>query len=465
MDSSSIDNKRFDLRLINDTERIERICYANLSKLYGKNIPRVASGRLSTELAVIATHSFATPYLIAHKIVDFSHKKGYRTSTRGDIGSSLTAYLLELTEINPLPAHYRCPKCFFSDFENVDRRITCYELPIRNCPKCGSRLIADGMNILPELSMGIKYDKEPNITINLAPEILRHTIYMLRHWLKTEEPGGEIIGAGVSVKLEDGTIRKGVHPGGLFIVPSDVCINEITRLRDDVRDDGIILMVTEENYSYVEKYMKKYDVLSLPQLGLLHDLEEVTGFAIDQIPLDDQTITEAMSHHPILYFGDKTGVGNLVYNVVNPSCFEDLVKMEGLTHASFIDSYNIEAEQYIRIANELCFTCRDDILEYLLFKGLDIETAYKTMRQVAVRGRRLTDEMIFCLKEHGINERIIGMFNKIRYLYPRAQTASYALMNWRLTYLDILMRRNRLNRLSEKKLKEGKDEFDIEEYR
>lgn len=393
-------NDRFEIR-INDADEVLRSkCIDSAKTLYSENLPVTVENRLNSELSSIMSNQYSSDMLIAHDIAQCSIDRGFRVTTRGMIGSLFTAYLLDITEINPLPMHYRCAKCrHYEDIKGCSDFKAGIDLPEKICPVCGETMVGDGFNIYAEMCMGIGLTRRPQVIINLASRVVPDVIDML----KKKYGEGNVIGAGVAVVDENGSMKRGTHPGGIFIVPEGVDITGISDLRIDKRDDGLQLQFTEKNYKEVEKLLVKYDILAKPDLEQLHDLELKTGYVLDDVALKEDSAS---------------------------TTFTDAVRTEGLLCADFRGENDREKTENQKTAGRMGITCRDDILDYLISNKCDFETAFHIMKHVST-GRSLTPGMEHTMSDLNISSEYIDICKKIRYLYPRAMTAAYAAVTWR----------------------------------
>lgn len=459
-------------------EQVKEITYKTAHKLYGEELPEIVKSRIEKELNSIISHGFAVLYLIAHKLVKKSNEDGYVVGSRGSVGSSFVATLMGITEVNPLSPHYICPSCCYSEFifEEYDCGV---ELPLKNCPKCDSVLKKEGFNIPFETFLGIDGDKIPDIDLNFSGE------YQSKIHKYTQElfGTGNVFKAGtistVAEKTAIGYVKKyyeeehignprdielislasgcvgvkkttGQHPGGLVIVPEHVDIYDFTpvqRPADDVKSE---ITTTHFDYHSIDSCLVKLDLLGHDDPTLIKYLEEMTGINAMEIPLDDEdTISLFRSNKKLDLKEDFVETGSLglpefgtsfvrkMLIDTKPKVFSDLIRISGFSHGT--DVWLNNAKDLIvsgKVKLKEAISTRDDIMIYLLSKGLQDTVAFKIMEDVR-KGKKLKPEYMEEMTEHNVPEWYIDSCNTISYMFPKAHATAYVIMAFRLGYFKI----------------------------
>lgn len=421
------DTPKYIFELPDANEILRDKCIDRARELFGNDVPVQIIDRLLRELQAITVNGYASYYLIAADIVKYSLDKGYPVSNRGTLSSSLVTYLCGISQINPMSAYYYCLYCHHFEFVNKkddDVRTCVYELHDKKCPDCNRIMEKDGIDVLSEINMGVNYDKEPTFNINFAPQIRSQIV----DYIKITYSKEQIFRAGTEVKQSDGTYKRGVHPGGIYIVPGGTDISSVTTLRKWEAEDDFKLWITDDDYRELDDIFKRYNILTQVELDELHDLRKETGFNFEVIPTVDNEILEVFldtSNNFMKRFPKK--VKELIDSVELTS-ITDLARIFGLLYGSG----NWPCTEIKEHTLKEIITCRDDVMQYLLNKGI-IHYAYRIMRSVSF-GKGLTDEMVDLMKSADIPEWYIDSCNRKRYLYPWSQLMEYALTNWRLAY-------------------------------
>lgn len=475
----------------NSDGQLRQICAQKAHELYGENLPAIVEERMNKELDSIIGNGYAVMYIIAQKLVWKSVADGYLVGSRGSVGSSFAAFLAGITEVNSLAPHYRCPNCYYTDFDSEEVKAFSggagCDMPDKLCPICGKPLCKDGFDIPFETFLGFNGDKEPDIDLNFSGE------YQARIHQYTEEIFGKgqtfkagTIGA-VADKTAYGLIRKyfesrgfhkrnaeverlmpgcsgvrkstGQHPGGIIVLPKGEDINTFTPIQHPANDMTTDIVTTHFDYHSIDHNLLKLDELGHDDPTMIRALQDLTGLDPKQIPLDDQkvmslfTSPEALGLKPEDIFGWKvgslgipefgTGFVETMLIEANPTQFSDLVRIAGLGHGTAVWLGN--AQDLIRsgkctISSAIC--CRDDIMVYLIHMGLEPGKAFKIME--AVRKGKVAggecgqwEQWKADMKEHGVPDWYIGSCEKIEYMFPKAHAAAYVMMAWRIAYCKL----------------------------
>lgn len=475
----------------NSDVTLREICTQKAHALYGEQLPAIVEERMNKELDAIIGNGYAVMYIIAQKLVWKSVSEGYLVGSRGSVGSSFVAFLAGITEVNSLAPHYRCEQCFYTDFDSETVKqysggAGC-DMPDKVCPHCGTPLIKDGFDIPFETFLGFNGDKEPDIDLNFSGE------YQARAHQYTEEifGKGQTFKAGTIGTVKDkiaygmvrgyteergfhkrrceidrlargcSGVRRGTsqHPGGIIVLPKGENINTFTPVQHPANDMTSDIITTHFDYHSIDHNLLKLDELGHDDPTMIRELQDLTGLDPTKIPLDDQrvmslfTSPKELGVKPEDIFGWRVGslgipefgtgfVEDMLIDA-QPKQFSDLIRIAGLGHGTDVwlgNAQTLIQNDVCTISSAIC--CRDDIMVYLMHKGLEPGTAFDIMENVRKGkvAKGACDKWEGWKQEmraHNVPDWYIGSCEKIMYMFPKAHAAAYVMMAWRIAYCKL----------------------------
>ncbi len=463
---------------------LKRLVWGKAHELYGENPPQIVVDRIEAELGDIIRCKYDVIYMSAQKLVQNSLEHGYLVGSRGSVGSSLVAFMSGITEVNSLPAHYRCPKCKHTDFDyaqDPDHPFGCgADMPDALCPVCGTKYVKDGFNIPFETFLGFGGDKVPDIDLNFSGEYQSSAHkYTFELFGQTHVFRAGTIGT-VAEKTAFGYVKKyleekgktaskaeenrlaigctgvkrttGQHPGGMVVIPQDKEIYDFCPVQHPADDPDSDIITTHFEYHSMESNLLKLDMLGHDDPTMIRMLEDLTGVNAREIPLDDRDTMSLFSSSRALGYEDDKILGPTggtaipefgtsfvrgMLEETQPDQFDILVRLSGFSHGTDVwlgNARDLILQQGIPVGQAI--GCRDDIMLFLISKGMDPKRSFKIMEAVR-KGRGLPDGAEDEMRKAGVPDWYIGSCKKIAYLFPKAHAVAYVMMAFRIAWFKV----------------------------
>ncbi len=472
---------------IKDADKILReSCENKLHERYGDPAPQELVERLNKELDSIIDNGYAVMYVSAKMLVDKSNSDGYIVGSRGSVGSSFAAFMSGISEVNPLAAHYVCPHCKHFEWGDTLEYECGVDMPPKDCPECGTPMERDGYSIPFETFLGFTGNKEPDIDLNFAGEyqataqkyvdeifgakntykagtvgtVAEKTAYgfISAYSEATHKSVSRFDRERLAKGCEDVKRTTGQHPGGIIVVPEGHEIFEVTPIQYPANKKESGIVTTHFEYHSFEEALLKLDILGHDGPTLVRLLHNSTGIDPQTVPINDPKVMALFAgtssldiKDPSYRFTDGsygvpefgTPIARGMLNDTHPKCIGDLVRLSGLAHGTDVWSGNAQEliKKGIATMGEVIAT-RDDIMTYLIEKGLPKPEAFNIMERVRkgkVAAGKVKEwpEWSNDMRQHGVPEWYIGSCEKIKYMFPRGHAAAYVIMSCRVAYFKV----------------------------
>ena len=462
-------------------ETLRETCEKKLHETYGDDPDPIIKERFEKELNSIIDNGYAVMYVSAQMLVQKSLSDGYLVGSRGSVGSSFAATMAGITEVNPLDPHYLCPECKHLEWGDKGLYDCGIDMPPKKCPVCGAEMKRDGFTIPFATFLGFNGDKEPDIDLNFAGEyqpvahryvgeifgeknvfkagtvgtVADKTAYgfVMKYFEERGIPVNKYEADRLTSHCTGVKRTTGQHPGGIVICPDDHEIFEFCPIQHPANDASTGVITTHFDYHKIDQNLLKLDILGHDVPSMIRQLQDMTGVDPLKVDLTDRKVLSIFNGIEALDIKDKdykfthgsyaipefgTPFVRQMLDDTQPDKFADLVRISGFSHGT--DVWLNNAQDYIRSKTATMrevISTRDDIMNYLILKGVENGHAFKIMEIVRKGKKDLSDEQVAEMKEHGVPDWYIDSCNKIKYMFPRAHAVAYTMMSFRMAWYKV----------------------------
>ncbi|WP_406617157.1 PolC-type DNA polymerase III [Mycoplasmopsis adleri] len=476
-----IKDKLFTPNFDDSAKKLSQLVYENAHKRYGEKLPEAIEQRIAAELNPIIKYGFDVIYWISYKLVQKSYKEGYIVGSRGSVGSSFIATLIDVSEVNPLNPHYNCPNCKHFEFVNKEGITSGFDLEDKACPNCGTVMHGDGQSIPFETFLGFNADKVPDIDLNFSgvfqPEVHNeikrlfggsHTLragtiakiaektaygYVKAYCEEAKKDYSPSLIEFLGSKIEKVKRTTGQHPGGIIIIPKEYDVYDFTPVNYPANEPESDWLTSHYDYRSIHDNVLKLDILGHDNPTIIKMLEKYTGVNIKDVPKNDPRVLslfyslDELKIKPETISGELTGALGLpeygtqfvrqLLRQAHPTSFADLISICGLSHGTNVwlhNAQNLILKQGLSLKEVI--SCRDDIMIMLIDQGVDRLFSFNVMEKVR-KGKGLNEEEVAKLREHKVPEWKIDSMQKIEYMFPKAHAVAYATMAWWIAWFKL----------------------------
>lgn len=472
---------KFPPKIENADVLLREKCMKRAHEIYGDPLPKEIEERLEAELVPIIREGYAVMYIAAEMLVQKSLSDGYLVGSRGSVGSSFAATMAGITEVNPLPPHYICPSCKNLEWGDPSEYDCGVDMPEKNCPVCGTKYRQEGFTIPFQTFLGFEADKEPDIDLNFAGEyqpiahkyvdeifgsknvfkagtigtVASKTAYgfVMKYYEERQLPLNKFEADRLAKCCEGVKRTTSQHPGGIIIVPDDHEIYEFCPVQYPADDMKSGIVTTHFDYHSIDQNLLKLDILGHDVPSIIRHLQDMTGLdPIRDVPLKNEKVnsifagTEALDikdpeyrfvhgSYGIPEFG--TRFTRQMLDDTHPTRFADFVRISGFSHGT--DVWINNAQEFIKSGLATikdAISTRDDIMNYLILKGLPKKKAFTIMEKVR-KGKGVAQEDAELMEEHDVPPWYIESCRRIKYMFPRAHAVAYVMMSYRVAYFKV----------------------------